>query len=95
MIIENPFIIGKHYSGAEDESLRKIPLLEDVFKAFPDVAVNIDVKQGGDELIQEISKLITEYKREKLTIWGSFKEDASLMCHNQAYTHVSLECHFF
>jgi hypothetical protein len=43
--------------------------------------VNIDVKQGGDELIEEIDKLITAHKREKSTKWGSFKEDSSLKCY--------------
>ena len=88
-------LAGKLFNGADDINLRKIPLLEDVFKAFPDVAVNIDVKQGGDELIHEISRLITEYKREKLTIWGSFKEDASLMCHKKACTLTHKLFYFF
>ena len=48
------------------------------------MVVNIDVKQGGDELIEEIDKLITAHKREKSTIWGSFKEESSLKCYYQA-----------
>ena len=75
--------VGKEYHGSEDENLRKIPLLKDVFETFPNVQVNIDVKEGSDELIEQIGKLITAYNREKSTVWGSFKEDASLKCFNQ------------
>lgn len=78
---------GKHFSGAEDEDLRKIPLLKDVFESFPEVVVNIDVKEGSDELIAEIGKLIIAHKREKSTIWGSFREEASLKCYKQV-VHV-------
>ena len=76
---------GKEFCGLKDENLRKIPLLKDVFEAFPNVQVNIDVKEGSDELIVQIDKLIKEYKREKLTVWGSFKEDSSLKCYNQVW----------
>jgi histidinol-phosphate/aromatic aminotransferase/cobyric acid decarboxylase-like protein len=76
-------LTGKEYCGSEDEHLRKIPLLKDVFETFPNIQVNIDVKEGSDELIEQIGNLIKEYKREKLTVWGSFKEDASLKCYNQ------------
>ncbi|KAK4011937.1 lysophospholipase D GDPD1 [Daphnia magna] len=74
---------GKHFTGLEDETHRKIPLLKHVFESFPDVVINIDVKKGDDELIEEISKLITAHKREGSTIWGSFKEESSLKCYNQ------------
>lgn len=73
-------ILGKYFNGKEDECLRKIPLLNDIFESFPDVVVNIDVKEGGDELIREIGKLITAHNREDCTIWGSFREEASLKC---------------
>ena len=82
--------VGKEYHGSEDENLRKIPLLKDVFETFPNVQVNIDVKEGSDELIEQIGKLITAYNREKSTVWGSFKEDASLKCFNQVlYTIIN------
>jgi hypothetical protein len=77
-------IAGKYFTGEEDETHRKIPLLKHVFESFPGVVVNIDVKQGGDELIEEIDKLITAHNREKSTIWGSFKEESSLKCYYQA-----------
>jgi len=74
---------GNYYQGSEDESQRKIPLLEEVFKAFPDMVINIDIKEGGDELIDKINNLIVQYKRESITIWGSFKENGSLKCYQK------------
>ena len=87
MVFRTVVIVGKYFTGGEDETHRKIPLLKHVFESFPSVVVNIDVKQGGDELIEEIDKLITAHKREKSTIWGSFKEDSSLKCYYQASSH--------
>jgi len=74
---------GNCYHGSEDESKRRIPLLEEVFKAFPDVVINIDIKEGSDELVDEINNLIVQYKRENITIWGSFKEEGSLKCYRK------------
>lgn len=34
---------------------RKIPLLESVFKAFPDIPINVDIKSNSDELINKVS----------------------------------------
>lgn len=96
IVIQINNFAGKHFTGEEDESLRKIPLLKDIFESFPEVVVNIDVKEGSDELIEEIGKLITAYKREKSTIWGSFREEASLKCYKTARTHKILAtvfCH--
>ena len=69
-----PLTTGAIYQGSEDENSRKIPLLKDVFKAFPDIHINLDVKLGSKELIHEASQLIAAYQREDRTVWGSFKE---------------------
>jgi len=74
---------GNFHHGSEDESKRRIPLLEEVFQAFPDIVVNIDIKEGSDELIEEINNLIVKYNRENLTIWGSFQENGSLKCYSK------------
>jgi len=74
---------GTFYHGPEDVNNRKIPLLADVFQAFPDTVINIDVKEGSDDLIHEINNLILKYERESLTIWGSFKENGSLKCYRK------------
>ncbi|KAL3856222.1 hypothetical protein ACJMK2_010999 [Sinanodonta woodiana] len=52
----------------------KIPLLKDVFQAFPTMPINIDIKMDDDELISKVNELITEYNRENLCIWGSRME---------------------
>ena len=44
----------------------KIPLLESVFKAFPEHPINVDIKDNNDELIdkvQIISCIILELDR--------------------------------
>lgn len=57
-----------HVSGCDD---RKIPTLQEVFKAFPTMPINIDIKIDDDELIAKANDLIKEHNREDLCIWGS------------------------
>ncbi|KAG8231822.1 hypothetical protein J437_LFUL012316 [Ladona fulva] len=71
------------FQGSGQDEERKIALLEDVFKAFPNIPVNIDVKTGDDRLINEVSRLITEYKREELTVWGNFNEAITMKCYQK------------
>uniref|UniRef100_A0A3P8WT95 Glycerophosphodiester phosphodiesterase domain containing 1 n=1 Tax=Cynoglossus semilaevis TaxID=244447 RepID=A0A3P8WT95_CYNSE len=54
--------------GGED---KRIPLLRDVFDAFPDTPVNIDIKVNNDTLIKKVSELVVQYDREHLTVWGN------------------------
>ena len=37
---------------------RKIPLLKEVFEAFPDTPINVDVKVNNDKLIEEVCILL-------------------------------------
>jgi len=74
-------IPGQNFNGSDDEESRKIPLLSEIFKAFPDVMVNIDVKEGHDELIHEVHKLITDNAREHLTVWGSAQSSPNMKCY--------------
>lgn len=76
-------LTGNHFTGSEDERLRKIPLLSEVFKAFPNLPINIDVKQGGGDLIKEINKLVVIHQREEDTVWGSFMEEVGSKCYQQ------------
>ncbi|XP_046389967.1 lysophospholipase D GDPD1-like [Ischnura elegans] len=71
------------YQGSGRPEERKISLLEDVFKSFPNVPINIDVKKDDDKLIDEVSSLITKYKREELTVWGNFNEAVTLKCYQK------------
>lgn len=57
-----------------------IPLLEDVFRAFPTTPINIDVKQNNDVLIGKISDLIEQYNRESITVWGNFSDEICRKC---------------
>jgi len=49
----------------------QFPKLEEVLQAFPDVAMNIDLKVESLELLEKTCRLIETYKREHITIWGS------------------------
>jgi len=51
---------------------RKIPLFEDVLKAFPTVALSVDVKADDDRLVAAVGALIRAHRRESITMWGSF-----------------------
>ncbi|ELT91116.1 hypothetical protein CAPTEDRAFT_117554 [Capitella teleta] len=70
--------------GGED---RRIPLLREVFEKFPDLAINIDIKINNDALIHEacafhfVNKLIVEFKREHLTVWGNGSKEITDKCH--------------
>lgn len=57
-----------HVQGCDD---RTIPTLREVFKAFPNTPINIDIKIDDDELITKVNELIREFNREDLCIWGS------------------------
>ena len=37
----------------------RIPLLESVFEAFPNIPINVDIKTNSDVLIDKVSGLIT------------------------------------
>jgi hypothetical protein len=76
-------LITNSISRVSDHSneSRRIPLLEDVFKECPGIPINLDVKINNDELIKKINDLIVKYKRERLTVWGSFNETVTRKCH--------------
>uniref|UniRef100_A0A8C9VEH5 Glycerophosphodiester phosphodiesterase domain containing 1 n=1 Tax=Scleropages formosus TaxID=113540 RepID=A0A8C9VEH5_SCLFO len=66
--------------GGED---KRIPLLKDVFEAFPETPVNIDIKVNDDTLIRKVSELVTEYKREHLTVWGNARNQIVQKCYRE------------
>uniref|UniRef100_A0A8C4QP89 Glycerophosphodiester phosphodiesterase domain containing 1 n=1 Tax=Eptatretus burgeri TaxID=7764 RepID=A0A8C4QP89_EPTBU len=59
---------------------RRIPLLREVFAAFPDVSINIDIKDNDDELISQVSELVREFRREPLTVWGNARHQIVRKC---------------
>ncbi|PSN45073.1 Glycerophosphodiester phosphodiesterase domain-containing protein 1 [Blattella germanica] len=72
---------GKTFIGSGRPEDRRFALLEDVFKKFPTVPINIDIKVDNDLLIQKVSTLITKYKREEYTVWGNFNDVITKKCY--------------
>uniref|UniRef100_A0A8C5RRU4 Glycerophosphodiester phosphodiesterase domain containing 1 n=1 Tax=Laticauda laticaudata TaxID=8630 RepID=A0A8C5RRU4_LATLA len=62
---------------------KRIPLLQEVFEAFPHTPVNIDIKVNNDMLIKKVSELVSSYKREHLTVWGSVSHEVVEKCHKE------------
>ncbi|XP_063152538.1 lysophospholipase D GDPD1 isoform X1 [Candoia aspera] len=62
---------------------KHIPLLQEVFEAFPHTPVNIDIKVNNDLLIKKVSELVSCYKRERLTVWGSVSHEVVEKCHKE------------
>ncbi|XP_035826727.1 lysophospholipase D GDPD1 isoform X2 [Aplysia californica] len=56
------------YGEGEDQ---RIPLLEEVFRDFPHMPVNVDIKVDNELLMQKVDGLIRQYQREDLTAWGN------------------------
>lgn len=68
------------------EDNRKIPLLSDVFREFPKIPINIDIKVNSDQLISEVDTLVRKYDREHLTVWGNFSDKITYKCFKQVST---------
>uniref|UniRef100_A0A3Q3WBU1 GP-PDE domain-containing protein n=1 Tax=Mola mola TaxID=94237 RepID=A0A3Q3WBU1_MOLML len=66
--------------GGED---KRIPLLRDVFDAFPNTPVNIDIKVNNDTLIRKVSELVAKYDREHLTVWGNSSNQVVKKCYKE------------
>lgn len=67
-------------SGGED---KRIPLLQDVFDAFPHTPINIDIKVNNDTLVKKVSALVTKYDRENLTVWGNASNQVVKKCYKE------------
>lgn len=61
----------------------RIPLLKEVFEAFPETPINIDIKVNNNVLIQKVSELVKEYKREHLTVWGNASSEIVDKCYKE------------
>ncbi|XP_033832655.1 lysophospholipase D GDPD1-like [Periophthalmus magnuspinnatus] len=67
-------------AGGDD---KRIPLLQDIFDAFPDTPVNIDIKANNDLLIKKVSDLVIKYDRENLTVWGNASNQVVKKCYKE------------
>ena len=75
---------GKFYQHESPEKAdRRIPLLEDLFKTFNHVPINIDIKENNDTLIREVAALIQQYEREKYCVWGNVTANITEKCYKQ------------
>lgn len=73
-----PLVSKLNQESTNDNS--RIPLLNDLFTEFPRYPMQIDVKNGPELLIIKTGLLIKQFKRENLTVWGSFRTDINNMC---------------
>ncbi|XP_075871119.1 lysophospholipase D GDPD1 isoform X1 [Nelusetta ayraudi] len=71
---------GCFCNGGDD---KRIPLLQEVFEAFPNTAVNIDIKINNDTLIRKVSELVVQYDREHLTVWGNSSNQVVKKCYKE------------
>uniref|UniRef100_A0A6Q2YGU9 GP-PDE domain-containing protein n=1 Tax=Esox lucius TaxID=8010 RepID=A0A6Q2YGU9_ESOLU len=74
--LEVTFYAG-HYSSGTD---RKFALLEEVFRTFPKMPINIEIKEENRVLMEKVSNLVKQYDREDLTVWASEDSNIMLMC---------------
>ncbi|XP_046279224.1 lysophospholipase D GDPD1 isoform X3 [Marmota monax] len=61
----------------------RIPLLKEVFDAFPNTPINIDIKVNNNVLIKKVSELVKQYKREHLTVWGNASYEIVEKCYKE------------
>ena len=53
------------------EEERKLLLLEDLFKKYPKMPMNVDIKTNTPRLIEIVNQLVQKYQREHITVWGN------------------------
>ncbi|NWS05695.1 GDPD1 Lysophospholipase, partial [Motacilla alba] len=70
----------------------RIPLLQEVFEAFPETPVNIDIKMNNDVLIRKVSELVSQYKREHLTVWGNVNYEIVCKCFKENSDIATIFC---
>ncbi|KAI8830211.1 PLC-like phosphodiesterase [Chytriomyces cf. hyalinus JEL632] len=86
LLVVPPVLFGKVDLGSKEA--RRIPLFEDVLKACPGVPMTIDVKRGSEEMIIKVGKLIQKYKRERITLWGAFRDSQIQLCRKHFGTSI-------
>uniref|UniRef100_A0A8C5QR22 Glycerophosphodiester phosphodiesterase domain containing 3 n=1 Tax=Leptobrachium leishanense TaxID=445787 RepID=A0A8C5QR22_9ANUR len=74
--LEVTFLPG-HMSMGRDHHM---PLLEDVFQRFPEMPINVEIKEENGELIKKVSDLVKRYRRADRTIWASMSDQIMKKC---------------
>ncbi|OAF70601.1 Glycerophosphodiester phosphodiesterase 4 [Intoshia linei] len=62
---------ANHITVSKPNEDRQIPQLEEIFIAFPNIPMNIDIKYDSIPLIKKVQELLRVYDRKHLTILGS------------------------
>ncbi|TRY74731.1 hypothetical protein TCAL_01603 [Tigriopus californicus] len=75
------FVPGQAYHVPKDMECAKLMALEDVFRQFPGIGVNIDIKVHDEKLVQAVSEIVTRYDALDTTVWGSFRQNTTDLCH--------------
>ena len=80
-----------------DCSAGRFALLSEVFDRFPSTAVHLEIKQYTEctPVVKATAKLIQDYNREHITIWGSFSARLfhvilGLRVSSVLYTHICI-----
>ena len=81
-LLHFPEELGQRYSCPQDQDLR-IPLLEEVFEAFPGVVINIECKQYTEELVDELWNVINKHNRQGTVVWGCARDNISELCYRK------------
>uniref|UniRef100_A0A670ZFF2 Glycerophosphodiester phosphodiesterase domain containing 3 n=1 Tax=Pseudonaja textilis TaxID=8673 RepID=A0A670ZFF2_PSETE len=74
--LEVTFSPGEVSHGTDHQ----IPRLEEVFEQFPEVPINIEIKEDNDVLINKVAHLVQKYNRSYITIWASFDNQILKKC---------------
>ncbi|KAG7459880.1 hypothetical protein MATL_G00215260 [Megalops atlanticus] len=69
-----------HYSTGKD---RRFALLEDIFRKFPKMPINIEIKEDNSTLIKKVSSLVKQYDREDITVWASVQSNIMKKCRKE------------
>ncbi|KAJ8364347.1 hypothetical protein SKAU_G00131780 [Synaphobranchus kaupii] len=77
--LEVTFYAGKHSMGDD----RKFILLEDLFKKYPKMPMNIEIKEDNNLLMSKVSSLVKQYDREVITVWASVKSHIMKKCQRE------------
>ncbi|KAL2920134.1 Lysophospholipase D gdpd1 [Polyrhizophydium stewartii] len=73
-----------------DPESTRIPLLRALLSEFPQYPMQIDVKNGSEELVLKVGHMIQEFKREQLTVWGTFVQRPSSLCYKHFGTSIPM-----
>jgi len=85
------FSDGLHFD-TKDTKNPYWPTLEEVFKAFPDTLMHIDLKNNPTKTTLKVHKLIEQYNRKHITFWGNVAKDRSEELRNHDPSIPSFPC---